>query len=173
MATGKPLSKSTLEDIRTDWRQGRLSQRHIASKYKISIGAVNRICKGVEQDLAPIVNGAVEYKQKLIGLSEREVNAVESTVQSIVGRLEYLNQQAMKNVQEAMEQSCEEQADFRSRADTILKAKETLVGKTPETAIQINNQMNAPPAKIEWEVIEHTPNTDSAGIPPIPPTGKV
>ena len=148
MSTGKPLGKSTIEEIRTDWRQGRLSQRHIASKYKISIGAVNKICKGIEQDLAPIVNGAVEYKQKLIGLSEREVNAVEATVQSIVGRLEYLNQQAMKNVQEAMESTCQEQSDFRSRADTILKAKETLVGKTPDTAVQINNNVGVTPTAI-------------------------
>jgi len=34
------------------------------------------------------------------------------------------------------------QNDYRARADTILKAKEVVLGKTPDTAIQINNNLS-------------------------------
>ena len=50
-----------------------------------------------------------------------------------------LNSFAMQNVSESMKLQCTNQLDHVQRSNTILKTKETLVGKTPETAIQINN----------------------------------
>ena len=175
MSIGKPLSKSTIEDIRIDWRQGRLTQRDIASKYKISPAAVNKICKGLDRDLVGVVNKSIEVRQELNRLSEREVNAVNKTVDTIASRLEWLNEQAMKNVSDAMKAEAVEQVDFRSRADTILKAKETLVGKTPETAIQINNQQNGGlPAKIVRTIVDpRASHSDTEEIPATSGTGKV
>ena len=68
-----------------------------------------------------------------------------------------------------------EQVDFRSRADTILKAKETLVGKTPETAIQINNQQNGGlPGKIVRTIVDpRDRHSDAEDIPATSGTGKV
>ena len=56
--------------------------------------------------------------------------------------LEWLNKAALKNVQEAMNAQCVDQKDYKDRADTVLKAKEAVFGKTPDTAIQINNQQS-------------------------------
>jgi len=135
----KPLPSSVRDAVLTDWRMGQMSQQAIADKYAISKGVVNKVCKGVEQDVAPIVTAGIQYQQALHAHDDRIVTAVESHVDLVVSRLEYLNRQAMQNVQEAMDAGCENQSDFRSRAMTINAAKETLVGKTPDTAIQINN----------------------------------
>ena len=138
MAT-KPLPAFIRDAVLTDWRMGQMSQQAIADKHEISKGVVNKVCKGVEQDVAPIVTAGIQYQQALHAHDDRIVTAVESHVDLVVSRLEYLNRQAMQNVQEAMDAGCANQSDFRSRALTINAAKETLVGKTPDTAIQINN----------------------------------
>lgn len=168
MAIGTPIDDQVREDVRIEWRQGKLNQRDIANKYKISPAAVNKICKGVERDLADVVNKSIEIRQEFNKLSEREVNAVNNTADTIVSRLEWLNEQAMKNVSQAMKAQAVEQADFRQRADTILKAKETLVGKTPDTAIQINNQQdNGFPKRIVRTIVDSRPrHSDTEGIPP-------
>ena len=145
MAT-KPLPAAIRDAVLTDWRMGQMSQRQIAEKHDVSNGAVAKITKGVAQDVAPIVSAGIQYQKALYAHDERIVSAVESHVDLVVSRLEYLNRQAMQNVQEAMDKGCENQSDFRSRALTINAAKETLVGKTPDTAIQINNASCVPVA---------------------------
>lgn len=169
----KPLPQAIKDAILTDWRVGQMSQRQIAEKHGVSNGVVAKLTKGVEQDVAPIVSAGVQYQQALHAHDERIVSAVEKTVNTIVSRLEWLNEQALRNVKESMQAGCENQSDFRSRALTINAAKETLVGKTPDTAIQINNQQSAPVSKIEWEIVDHTPDKDSAGIPAPAPAVKV
>ena len=139
----KPLPTSVRDAILTDWRLGQMSIRQIAEKHDVSRGAVGNICKGVSQDVAPIVDAGIQYRRALQAHDGRIVDAVESHVDLVISRLEYLNRQAMQNVQEAMDAGCENQSDFRSRALTINAAKETLVGKTPDTAIQINNANTA------------------------------
>ena len=54
----------------------------------------------------------------------------------------------MKNVTEAMAMRCEGQNDFKARADTIAKGREVVLGKTPDTAVQINNNVEEPKLEI-------------------------
>jgi len=49
---------------------------------------------------------------------------------------------AAQNVREAMAMPCENHNDFRARADTINKGRENVLGKAPDTSIQINNGDN-------------------------------
>ena len=158
----KPLDPAIAEAVVTDWRVGQMSQRQLADKHKISLGMVSKLCKGVEQDAAPIVNAGVQYRQALAAHDERIVNAVEQVVDERVKRQEWLNVQALKNVKEAMDAECINQADFRARADTIIKAKETVLGKSPDTAIQINNG-NQPITEIRRTIIDPR-HTNGEGI---------
>ena len=135
----KPLNPSIAEAIVVDWRVGQMSQRQLAEKHKVSLGMVSKLCKGVNQDAATIVNAGVQYRQALAAHDERIVNAVEQVVDERVKREEWLNIQALRNVKESMAHPCESQSDYRARADTISKAKDVVIGKTPDTAIQINN----------------------------------
>jgi len=135
----KPIPDSIKESILADWRTGEYSQRHIAQRYKVSLGVVNKITKGVDKSTAPIVNKLVEAKQELSQLDERTVNAVHEVVDSKVKWLEFLNRSAIKNVQQAMAKDCIDQQDFNYRAKTIGVAKEVIEGKNPSVAVQVNN----------------------------------
>ena len=139
----KPLDPILTEDILIDWRLGQLSQRQIADKRGVSNGVVAKITKGIARDVSAIVSAGLQYQQALHTQDERIVSAVEAIVSEASKRMEWLNKAALKNVQEAMSHGCENQNDYRARADTISKAKEVVVGKTPDTAIQINNNPNA------------------------------
>ena len=135
----KPLDPEKVARIITDWRLGQMSQRQIAEKHKVSNGVVAKLTKGVEHDVSSIVSDGIQYKQALQAHDERIVSAVEEAVDERVKQMEWLNKAALKNVSEAMKAECANQNDFRARADTIVKAKETVFGKGVETAIQINN----------------------------------
>ena len=135
----KPLDPAIAEAVVTDWRVGQMSQRQLAHQYKVSVGYVAKITKGIPRDCVEIVSAGIEYNQALAKHDERIVSAIEQAVDERVKRLEWLNIQALKNVREAMEAKCDNQSDFRARAGTIISAKEVVVGKSPDTAIQINN----------------------------------
>ena len=136
----KPLDPAIAEAIVVDWRVGQMSQRQLAEKHKVSLGMVSKLCKGVNQDAATIVNTGVQYRQALAAHDERIVNAVEQVVDERVKREEWLNIQALKNLDQAMKAPCDGQTDYNRPADTISKTRDVVIGKTPDTAIQINNQ---------------------------------
>ena len=144
----KPLDPEKVARIITDWRLGQMSQRQIAEKHKVSNGVVAKLTKGVEHDVSSIVSDGIQYKQALQAHDERIVSAVEEAVDERVKQMEWLNKAALKNVSEAMKADCTNQNDFRARADTIVKAKETVFGKGVETAIQINNQQPSTPVSV-------------------------
>ena len=89
--------------------------------------------------LAQLINDTVRVKAEFGTLEMAQQDAVSKAVDERVKQMEWLNKAALKNVSEAMKAECANQNDFRARADTIVKAKETVFGKGVETAIQINN----------------------------------
>lgn len=135
----KPLESAKAEAIVTDWRVTELSQQAISEKHGVSKGVVNKLCKGVERDGHAIVTAGIQYRQALAAHDDRIVTAIEHEVDERTKHIQFFTHAAITNVKEAMGTPCEGQMDYQRRADTILKAKETVVGKTPETAIQINN----------------------------------
>ncbi len=136
----KPLDPAIAEAVVTDWRVGQMSQRQLADQYKVSVGYVAKITKGIPRDCVEIVSAGIAYNQALAKHDERIVSAIEQAVDERVKRQEWLNIQALRNVKESMAHPCENQSDYRARADTISRAKDVVIGKTtPDTAIQINN----------------------------------
>jgi len=135
----KPLDKVVSEKVVADWRTGAYSQQKLADKYNVSKGAVNKLCKNVDQDMTDIVTAGVQYKCGLASQDDRIVTAVTELVDERTKHIEFFTSAAIKNVKDAMTIACENQNDFRARADTILKGREAVLGKAPDTAIQINN----------------------------------
>ena len=102
--------------------------------------------KGIK---ATLVDKEIYAKQSVAEIAEEKatLNTTDRIVHDTLvdertKHLAFFTNAAVKNVQQAMRTTCEDQADLRMRADTILKGKETVIGKQPDTAIQINN--NAP-----------------------------
>lgn len=139
---GKSLDPDIAATVIAQWRTGKYSQQALADKHSVSKGAVNKLCKGVEQDVTAIVTAGIQYQQGLAQHDDRIVTAVTDVVNEAVKRQEWLNNAALKNVQEAMKAPCENQNDYRARADTVLKAKEAVFGKTPDTVINNANSQN-------------------------------
>ena len=118
--------------------------REVSEKTGISIPSLSKRAKAEgwakENEKKTLIQAAIRVAEAKANLGETARAVHEEIVQSVVARLEWLNDQAIKNVKQAMSTTCGNQSDFRSRALTINAAKETLVGKTPETAIQVNTQ---------------------------------
>ena len=146
------------ETVRAFYERG-LSLGDIAARPEVTIKDRATISKKaskegwVKGEKATLLHKEIETKQNVAEISEKKatLNATELEVHNIlveesVKRMEWLNNAALKNVQEAMKASCENQQDYKHRADTVLKAKEAVFGKQPDTAIQINNATQARPA---------------------------
>ena len=144
----KPTDKEVAEKIVADWRTGCFSQRELADKYKVSKGTVGNLCKGVAQDAAPIVGVGIQYRQALSEQDGRMVGAIEAAVDERVRYLQFFTDAAVKNVKASFNLPCESQRDIKDRAETILKGKEVVLGKTPDTAIQINNEAQQPKLEV-------------------------
>ena len=116
-----------------------MSQDQLADKYGVSKGFVNKNCKGVERDAKELVTLGARYHHELAKFDDRFVTEIQKAVIMQACKLNYLTDMAMINAEESMKMKCDEQVDFKHRADTLLKTKEMIVGKSPETAIQVNN----------------------------------
>jgi 2,3-bisphosphoglycerate-independent phosphoglycerate mutase len=134
-----PIKLEKKESVIVDWRMGKMSQKDIADKHKISKGAVNAICKGIEQDGQAFVTAGVEYKQILAAQDDRMMTAVTDEVEQRTKYIAYFNRRALENVEAAFNLPVDNQNDVKARAETITKARIDVLGKPPETAIQINN----------------------------------
>ena len=105
--------------------------------------------KGIYQQL--ILDGS-RVKAEISTLSSTVLNVVEKEIEERTKHIQFFTNAAIKNVQESMSLQCVDQSEFKARADTILKGKETVFGK--ESAMVINNtnaqQNNIPITSIEW-----------------------
>ncbi len=154
MARRKNLTEFEKEQIIAEWKAGR-SQRWIAGEHNISVGSVNKLCKEIPQDNIAIVNANVFVKQELATRSEQEVNAVHNLVDEKTKHIQFFNNAAVANIQQMMSKVGEETkiVEHKMASEAIAKAKETVCGKSPETAIQINNEP-APITKITRVIVD-------------------
>ncbi|MFZ4539539.1 hypothetical protein [Propionivibrio sp.] len=150
MAKRKRLTDEEKNKIIADWKTGKFTVRDISDKYGVPVSSAHNIVKDVEKIISKLVDKQVELNQEVAQLSEREVNMFRDEVSDRMRHTEFFNSHAIKNVQDAMNMECESQNDFRARADTISKGRQDVLGKSPETAIQINNQ---PIGKVEIIIV--------------------
>jgi uncharacterized protein YlzI (FlbEa/FlbD family) len=123
-----------------DWRTGAYTIRDLASKYRVSTGFIHKHTRDIPRDLAETVNKIVESKQALASVDAQTVNAVNDVVHDKIRHIEFFTKAAMRNVSMAVRKldADSTQYDHRLAAETIQKGRETVLGKTPDTAIQIN-----------------------------------
>ena len=132
------LTEQQKEQILSDFHIGK-SQNELAKMYRVSPATINKICKGITPKHVDNVNTLTRIKTELASESECQVNAIHRAVDERTKHIQFFNHVAVKNVQESMAHPCENQNDFRARAQTIREAKEVVLGKSPDVAVQINN----------------------------------
>ena len=115
----------------------------------------------------PLVEKVVQAKQILAYANDEKstMNSTEAMVHDVLveertKHIQFFTEAAVLNVREAVSKIGEgtTQAEHRMLAETILKGKEAVLGKTPDTAIQINNgnaeKSNRPSPERVREIIE-------------------
>ena len=140
------MDKSVVEAILLDWRLGQLSQQKIAEKHKVSKGAVNKICKGVRQDVSAIVTAGIQYQQALSAHDDRIVTAVTAVVDEISKRLNYFrgaNMLVAKTVATKVQADGTSASfqDLHVAATALGRAQESVIGKSRGTFL--NNAISA------------------------------
>lgn len=141
------LTEEEKQKILADFHAGK-SQNFIAKKYEVSPATINKLCKGIEPKHVEKVKALTRINLELSEESEYEVNAIHSEVEERTKHILFFNSAAVRNVREAMELPCSSQFEIKARAETILKGKEVVLGKTPDTAIQINNEAQQPKLEV-------------------------
>lgn len=139
--SARPIDKDIQESILAEWRTGEYSQRQLSSRHKVSLGSVSKICRGVETDTAAIVNAGIAYKQGLAQQDERSVHVVMGIVDEKTRHLRLFNTVTEKNISLLADKitSGISIRDHREIQATLKDGKETVLGKEPSVAVQVNN----------------------------------
>ena len=156
------LTEEQREQIVDRWRCGE-SQNSIAKRFPISVATVNKLCKGVPQDNVDLVNAQVFINQELSSKVNNEVNTINQVVDERTRHLIFFQNSALKGQKLANDAldyivdrynnaDDDEKEELTGKAMYVAKEhstvtnknKETVLGKQPDTAIQINNNNEAP-----------------------------
>lgn len=100
--------------------------------------------KGTEKE--QLIHDAVRVRVAKGTLTEQALSVHEELVDESARRMEWFNNATMIVAQKTMEKVTNENlsvADLKISMDTVGKGKENVFGKTPDTAIQINNQQQS------------------------------
>lgn len=126
------------------WRAGK-TQLWISDTLGVSQAAVCKWVKGVAQDFVPIINAQVDVKKELLQLSDNQRIIINKEVDERMRYITFFNEAAIKNVTAAVSKigDATTQVEHRLLAETILKGRETVLGKTPDTAVQVVNQLGS------------------------------
>lgn len=144
--------KYNKDELLADWKSGTFTERDIAYKYKMSAGTAHKIVTGIDKTMEPLISKQVEINQELANLNEHEVSKFKQEVDERTKHINLFNNLAVKNAIKASELLCETQSDHERLSNTILRSKEVVLGKAPDTAIQVNNN-NQPVQAIQVEII--------------------
>lgn len=146
--SSQKIDKRTELRCLAEWRSGKYSQPEIAKRHRVSKQYVQKICKGVEKDLADAVVSGLSYKSKLSQQDFETKMIIETIVEDKLMQIKFLNAASFKNISIMMTKINEDTSvsDHAIAQKAIQSAKETVVGKTPDVSVQINNQTEESPA---------------------------
>ena len=123
-----------------------LTLSEIVKKTGISKSALGR--KSLEErwskgtQKGQLILDAIQVEKQKGQLSETGLIVHNEIVADNVKATMFFGSAAVRNVQESMLMRCENQSDYRARADTINKGREAVLGKQPDTAFQVNNNID-------------------------------
>lgn len=132
--------------IVADWRTGAYTIRDLAAKHKVSHTFVNKLTKSVECDTESTVSKIVELNQDIARLDLQAVYSVNEVANNRIrfetqsnARMELVSMKAME-----MLDTIDKPSDITPIIGALKTHRESVLGKSPDTAIQINNTTSAP-----------------------------
>lgn len=139
----RPL-KCNPEAVIADWKTGKYSERDLASKYKVSPSTVHKLVAGVEKTIEALASESVQLKQRVADLNEREKSNYEQLVEEKLAATKFFSGAHMLTAKIAVmklqaDKTNASYQDLNAAANAITKAQDGVLGKTPDVAIQVNN----------------------------------
>ena len=139
----KLLPVKTIEDAIALFRVGK-SLRECEQETGISKSTIDREAKkqGLTRgDLGHLSRSIANDKILLSQISEKTGTVVLNLADQITSHILFFNDATMKNCSIMMKKVCDDMGLYEHRIvqETLSKAKETVVGKMLDTAIQVNN----------------------------------
>lgn len=161
MVTKASLDEAKMEEALSHVKSGKsFRQAYLLTGVnykKIEREAAKRgIKKG---DLSQIIAEKTMVETKFVSLCDSDKTIVNDIVDERIKHIQFFNHAAIKNVQESMALRCESQQEFKFRSETIAKGREVVLGKAPDTALQINQNIDTGPKKVQFEVLDGSQTT--------------
>lgn len=147
MARLRADEKEALDSkILIEWRTTEATQRDLADLFGVSNGYIAKVTKGVVKDAKEVVSKGIEYNQLLAAFDEQIVSRIKEIVSEKTQAIQFLDMAAVLNIQKMLPKTLSNDTSIyahKAASEAIAKAKEQIVGKSPDTAIQINNSVGA------------------------------
>lgn len=131
-------------DIISDWKTGKYTERALAAKHKVSPATIHNIVTGIEKTLEPLISKQIEINQTVANLSEQEISKFKQEVDERTKQLMFFQGAHMLTARIAVmkleaDNTDASYQDLNAAANAITKAQEGVLGKTPDVAVQVNN----------------------------------
>jgi hypothetical protein len=139
------LDEKQKKRLLDDLLKGTESVRVLAKRYGVSNATIQKYKYSIDPESERIVNAGIAYKTALSEIREPEkVNAIVNAVDERTKHLIFFNNSALKNQQLANNRLKQKEHDvelseLEAHSRITARNKETVLGKSPDTAIQVNN----------------------------------
>lgn len=133
--------------IGSEYRAG-INQRALATRYGVSVGTINNIVKGMVCNNAAVVDQLVEVHDRILNSREPvDIATIGMLSQRKLQDIQYLRDATLKIIYVTMEKIEKEGTmisfyDLERAQNIIGKGRENMYGKSPDVAVQINNNDN-------------------------------
>lgn len=151
------LTDDERNSLIADHKTGNFSQRKLSTKYKVSLGYVNKTIKEIDKIDEDVVNAGIAYKTALAERDEHSVNAIEQVVNEKTKHLQFINNLTLKNLSVMAKKVDGETSinEHKMIGETVHKAGQTL-GVIDQFAskgdVNVNTQNNVQAnISVEWE----------------------
>ena len=168
----KTLSDREKGRLIAEHKTGEFSQRALAKKYRMSVGYVNKLTKGIEKDSIEIIDAGVAYSVGLMKSDEQTMNAIERVVHEKTKNLQIIHNMTkigLKGLSESLKAGTKEiptkmgvqkvglsPADYKAGLEAIDKASITLgvnerFAPRDVTAVQVNTNSDEDNGNLQVE----------------------
>ncbi len=139
-----PRVKYDKAEVIADWKTGKFTERSLAHKHKISPATAHNIVAGLSKSLEPLISKQVEINHEVAKLPEQELSRFKQEVDERTKLETFFRNShvlAAKTIATKIQRDGANAgyAELNSAVNGLSRAQESVLGKPPSVAIQVNN----------------------------------
>lgn len=142
-----------------DISTGQYSVRDLASKYGVSVATVQKYKPELDPRSEQVVNAGIAYKTGLAEIGDaQKVNAIVNAVDERTKHVQFFTDATVVNIKGMVDKLGKETSiiEHRIAQAAIKDGRETVLGKSPDVAVQVNNNMQPIDTPAEFAQIART-----------------